>query len=82
MCREAGYNTAVPARAHAHDTAGPGHDTVGPGCDTVGGLGHDTARLPTIHPGVRTPGRACAHLGVLLGCRLCTCCTQLVFDPV
>ena len=34
--------------------------------------------------GERTGSRraACAHLGMLLGCGLCTWCTQPIFDPV
>ena len=36
----------------------------GLGYDTAGDLGHDTARLPTIRPGVCTPRRACVRLGV------------------
>ena len=31
---------------------------------------------------MRGLGSACAYLGVLLGCGLCTWCTQPVFDPV
>ena len=31
---------------------------------------------------MRGLGVACAYLGVLLGCGLCTWCTQPVFDPV
>ena len=71
-----GHGTAVPARAHTHDTAPCAHDTTGPSHDTawprpptlrdtVDHYGHDTA--------MRAPGSACAHLGVLArpaGCAL------------
>ena len=79
--RAGARDTARAAQLAGHsrarcDTVGLGHYTAGPGCDTKLGRRHDTVVCTRL-------GRACARrLGVLLGCGLCTWCTQPAFDPV
>ena len=86
LCRKAGHDTAVPARAHAHDTVDPGHDTAGPGCDTASwGLRHGQLGPATQPAGLATtlpvcaPGCACARLGAPVRAWVCSTALGWVF---
>ena len=69
-CHRASQTTIRPCRAQGRVCDMATHPTTRPGA---------TAKT---RPGVRAPGRACAHLFALAGPGWVLCAPDLVFDPV